>query len=148
MRSWLAGMMMIVGCLPKGEYSLAPHGASTNSGEFHAAADVKFNYQPGKGSALHIVLRLAYEGDQRTRVDLTNLYIKVDGLRWSRCRHGPETDKDSLFWVMGSGDKGEKTIVCKDVARPYKSVEIKFHTAGLATRGVVVLEYEGIPAPL
>jgi hypothetical protein len=144
---WLTPLLLL-GCLPKGQYALRPAGAMPNSGEFQLTADIAFDHVPGKASDLVAHLNFTYNGDQPARINLARTYVRIDGVNWLRCRTGEDFDKDSLIQVIQPKTTLEFNLRCRDVARPYKSVEMRFETAGIGMKGTVEMSFEGIPAPL
>ncbi len=144
----LVFLSMLAGCLPKGRYALKPMGAMPNSGQFQLAADLWFDHIPGKSSDLIAKLKFSYQGDQPARINLARTFVRVDGVSWLRCRTGQDYDKDSLIQMIQPSQELDLELRCRDVARPYKSVELRFETAGIGMKGTVAIMYDGIPAPL
>jgi hypothetical protein len=91
---------------------------------------------------------MTFTGSTPARVNLMKVWWKVDGVSWQRCRHGKGTDKDSLIFQIEPGKTRTFELTCQDIPRPYRSVDLKFHTAGTGSMGVVELAFEGIPRPL
>jgi len=144
---WLAPVILLSGCLTAGRYPLQSTGNSS-SAVFAVEAAAAFDSQPGAGSDLVLTLELKAMGGQAARVNLSQAWWKVDGVTWTRCRHGADTDKDSLIFNLEPEASRSFTLRCRDIPRPYRSVEFKFHTAGTGAHGVVHLRFEGIPKPL
>jgi hypothetical protein len=149
-RTFYVGLVLasLTGCLPKGYYALQPISPMPNSGQFQLVADLAFDHVPGKSSDLVAKLKFAYQGDQAARINLARTFVRIDGVSWLKCRTGRDFDKDSLIQVIQPNQELSVNLRCKDIARPYKAVELRFETAGIGMRGTVEIKYEGVPAPL
>ena len=141
-------LLLLTGCLKAGTYPLAATQDMPASAEFQVKATAGFLSQPGSGSDLLVHLDLRYTGPSSAKVDLMKIWWKVDGVSWQRCRHAKDVDRDTLIFQIKPDQPRSFDLVCRDIPRPYKSVELKFHTAGTGNLGVVSLAFEGIPQPL
>ena len=140
---------MLTGCAMKaGNYPLSASSPMPSSPEFQVEATAQFAHAPAGASDLQLHLDLTYKGDSEARVDLSKLWWKVDGVAWRRCRHEKGIDKDTLIFNIPPDQPRSFDLVCRDIPRPYKSVALKFHTAGTGSLGVVELEFAGVPKAL
>ena len=136
-----------LGCTTAGLYPLAPVAAQRASSDFKVEASAEVDFTTTR-SDLKLHLDLHYSGASAARVDLSKLWWKVDGVSWQRCRHGKQTDKNSLIFNLPAGQSRSMDLLCQDIPRPYEKVEVRFHTAGTGSLGVVSLEFKGIAQPL
>jgi hypothetical protein len=138
---------LLAGCTKPGLYPLAPVQSRRRSQDFLVDATAEVDYR-GTVSDLRLHLSMHYTGATSAKVDLSALWWKVDGVAWQRCRHAKSTDKDTLIFNLKRDKSRTIDLTCLDIPRPYDRVELRFHTAGTGSLGVVGLEFEGIAQPL
>jgi hypothetical protein len=138
---------LLAGCTKPGLYALSPIQSRRRSQDFLVDATAEVDYR-GTVSDLRLHLSMHYTGATSAKVDLSALWWKVDGVAWQRCRHAKSTDKDTLIFNLKRDKSRTIDLTCLDIPRPYDRVELRFHTAGTGSLGVVGLEFEGIAQPL
>ena len=138
---------LLAGCTKPGLYVLSPIQSRRRSQDFLVDATAEVDYR-GTVSDLRLHLSMHYTGATSAKVDLSALWWKVDGVAWQRCRHAKSTDKDTLIFNLKRDKSRTIDLTCLDIPRPYDRVELRFHTAGTGSLGVVGLEFEGIAQPL
>lgn len=139
--------VLLAGCTKPGLYPLAPIQSRRRSQDFLVDATAEVDHR-STASDLQLHLSMHYSGASAAMVDLSKVWWKVDGVAWQRCRHAKSTDKNSLIFNIESDKSKTIDLTCLDIPRPYDRVELRFHTAGTGSLGVVELEFKGIAQPL
>jgi len=138
-------LLTLVGCLPKGAYTLQPLATEPGvSGTLHYAAAATLDSTPGMGIDLVVHLAVENRGESTIRVDLTRTRISIDGQPFLSCRYGSTADPKKLITSLQNGEKSDLHLTCRDIARPIQSAEMKFMVSGTGGKGEVSVGWAGL----
>lgn len=137
---------LVLGCAAAGNWQLATAGDPKAAfGELTVESEADLSFAPTRGWDLAVQLDLDWRGQERTRVDLGRIQVRVDDRAWESCRAPPDVDRAALLFTLDPGDNPRVVVHCEDIAEPRRSLEIRFPATNTGSAsGTVSLSFQGI----
>ena len=137
--------LLAMGCVPKGQHPLAPAGAvPIVTGILSTQATAVIDSVPSRGLDLITTLDVTNTGEKKIRVDLTRARIRVDEIRFDRCKQGATTDPTKLIANLEPGTSAQLRVTCTNIEKPVRIVELRFQASGIGQHGEITLGFVGL----